>query len=41
MVGFRNIAVQDYQTMTVTILQMIVEKNLTDLKEFAAVLLRL
>jgi len=41
MVGFRNIAVHDYQTMNLTILQMIVEKNLTDLKEFAAVLLRL
>ena len=41
MVGFRNIAIHGYQAMNLTILQMIVEKNLTDLKEFAAVMLRL
>ena len=41
MVGFRNIAVHDYLNMNLEILQGIIEKNLTDLQEFAAVLLRL
>ena len=34
MVGFRNIAVHDYQSMDVSILTHIVEQRLTDFKEF-------
>ena len=40
MVGFRNIAVHDYQKLNLEIVQNIIEKNLKDLKEFAAILLK-
>jgi uncharacterized protein YutE (UPF0331/DUF86 family) len=34
MVGFRSIAVHDYQEINVGILKEIIEKHLNDLKEF-------
>ena len=34
MVGFRNIAVHDYQELNLTILQKILDKHLTDFTEF-------
>jgi uncharacterized protein YutE (UPF0331/DUF86 family) len=34
MVGFRNIAVHDYQTLNLQIVQMIVEKHLDDFREY-------
>lgn len=34
MVGFRNIAVHDYQTINLQIVQMIVEKHLDDFREY-------
>ena len=34
MVGFRNIAVHDYQAINIDIVQQIIEKNLNDFKEF-------
>ena len=36
MVGFRNIAVHDYQAVNLQIVQAIIEKHLTDLQDFAA-----
>jgi uncharacterized protein YutE (UPF0331/DUF86 family) len=41
MVGFRNIAVHDYQSMNLAILQGIIENNLADLKKMAEVMLKL
>ncbi|NSW82198.1 MAG: DUF86 domain-containing protein [Syntrophothermus sp.] len=41
MVGFRNIAVHDYQQLNLEIVQKIVEKHLGDLKAFCTVVLRL
>lgn len=35
MVGFRNVAVHDYQALNVAILQSVVEKHLPDLQAFA------
>ena len=35
MVGFRNIAVHDYQEINLQIVQMIVEKHLDDFREYA------
>ena len=35
MVGFRNIAVHDYQEINLQIIQMIVEKHLDDFREYA------
>lgn len=35
MVGFRNIAVHDYQTVNLNIVKEIIEKHLKDLKSFA------
>jgi uncharacterized protein YutE (UPF0331/DUF86 family) len=40
MVGFRNIAVHDYQTLIVPIVVSIIESNLTDFEEFARQLLQ-
>lgn len=39
MVGFRNIAVHDYQKMNLDILQKIITQHLTDLTEFSTVML--
>ena len=41
MVGFRNIAVHDYQALQLDILQAIVEKHLNDFKDFTKVILKL
>lgn len=40
MVGFRNIAVHDYQQLNLTILQAILEHHLTDFTEFSRAILR-
>jgi len=40
MVGFRNIAVHDYQTVNLAIVQAVIEKHLSDLQKFAAVVLQ-
>lgn len=40
MVGFRNIAVHDYQTINLGILQKIIELHLNDMKEFTAHVLK-
>ncbi|MFC7371670.1 DUF86 domain-containing protein [Fictibacillus iocasae] len=39
MVGFRNIAVHDYQAVNVDILQQIIEKHLIDFKDFTKAIL--
>lgn len=39
MVGFRNIAVHNYQAVNLDILMEIIEKHLLDLKEFASVMI--
>ena len=39
MVGFRNIAIHDYQTLDVDILKAILSKNLKDLEQFYTILL--
>lgn len=41
MVGFRNIAVHDYQALQLDILQAIVEKHVNDFKDFTKVILQL
>ena len=41
MVGFRNIAVHDYQALQLDILQSIVEKHVNDFKDFTRVILQL
>jgi len=41
MVGFRNIAIHDYQKIDLNILQGIIETNLDDLRDFSRVMLRL
>ena len=40
MVGFRNIAVHDYQSVNLAILQGIIENNMADLKNMAEVMLK-
>ena len=40
MVGFRNIAVHDYQTINLTILEQIVEKHLEDFTDFTKQILK-
>ncbi|WP_308162512.1 DUF86 domain-containing protein [Bacillus sp. ISL-7] len=40
MVGFRNIAVHDYQTINVSILEQIVEKHLDDFTDFTKQVLK-
>lgn len=39
MVGFRNIAVHDYQSVNLNIVQQIIEKHLKDLKDFTKLIL--
>lgn len=39
MVGFRNIAVHDYQAVNLEIVKQIIEKHLLDLKEFVQLML--
>jgi len=39
MVGFRNIAVHDYESINPEILKSIVRKHLTDIEEFYTILL--
>lgn len=41
MVGFRNIAVHDYQKMNLDILQQIIETHLEDLFNFAQIMLEM
>ncbi|WP_264989837.1 type VII toxin-antitoxin system HepT family RNase toxin [Lysinibacillus piscis] len=41
MVGFRNIAVHDYQALELTILEAILDKHLDDFKKFTKVILQL
>lgn len=41
MVGFRNIAVHDYQALELDILQSILEKHIDDFKDFTKVILQL
>lgn len=41
MVGFRNIAVHDYQALELGILEAILEKHIDDFKEFTKVILQL
>lgn len=41
MVGFRNIAVHDYQALELEILQAILEKHIDDFKDFTKVMLQL
>ncbi|MEO4052993.1 DUF86 domain-containing protein [Solibacillus sp. CAU 1738] len=41
MVGFRNIAVYDYQALELDILEAILEKHIDDFKEFTKVILQL
>jgi len=41
MVGFRNIAVHDYQKINLDIVKQIIEKHLKDLKGFAERILML
>ena len=41
MVGFRNIAIHDYQSLNVKILQTIIEKNLGDFREFSEIIISL
>ena len=41
MVGFRNIAVHDYQALQLDILQAIIEKHVNDFKDFTKVILQL
>jgi uncharacterized protein YutE (UPF0331/DUF86 family) len=40
MVGFRNIAIHDYQKMNLDILQEIITKHLSDLIQFANILIK-
>ncbi len=40
MVGFRNIAVHDYQTINLSIVQKVIEIHLNEIKEFAAYILK-
>lgn len=37
MVGFRNIAVHDYQALNLVIVQAIIDRHLDDLRSFASV----
>lgn len=41
MVGFRNLAVHQYQALDIAIMRAVIEKNLDDLLEFSALALRL
>lgn len=37
MVGFRNVAIHDYQALNLTIVKAIIERHLDDLREFARI----
>jgi len=39
MVGFRNIAVHNYQSLNLKIVRQIIEQHLDDLKEFSSIVL--
>ena len=41
MVGFRNIAVHDYQALKVDILEAILDKHIDDFKQFTQIMLQL
>lgn len=41
MVGFRNIAVHDYQALKIDILQAILDKHIDDFKQFTQIMLQL
>lgn len=41
MVGFRNIAVHDYQALALDILKAILEKHIDDFKQFTKVVLQM
>lgn len=41
MVGFRNIAVHDYQSVNLEIVQNIIDKHLDDLKRFLNIVMKL
>jgi uncharacterized protein YutE (UPF0331/DUF86 family) len=41
MVGFRNLAVHQYQQLDIAIVRAVIEKSLDDLLEFSAIGLRL
>jgi len=41
MVGFRNVAIHDYQSLNFDIFQSVIEKNLDDLLEFGELILKL
>ncbi|HPW61271.1 MAG TPA: DUF86 domain-containing protein [Cyclobacteriaceae bacterium] len=41
MIGFRNIAIHEYQTLDLNIVESIIDSNLGDFEEFAKVVLRL
>ena len=41
MVGFRNIAVHDYQALELDILETILEKHIDDFKQFTKIVLQL
>ncbi|BEP27806.1 type VII toxin-antitoxin system HepT family RNase toxin [Helicovermis profundi] len=41
MVGFRNIAVHDYQEINIEIIEKIIDKHIYDIKEFSKVCLKL
>jgi len=40
MVGFRNIAVHNYQTINLKIVQEIIEKHLSDISEFSKIIMK-
>jgi len=41
MIGFRNVAIHEYQTLDLNIVESIIENNLGDFEEFAKAVLRL
>lgn len=41
MVGFRNIAVHDYQTVNLEIVRAIIENHMDDLKKFSNLILKI
>lgn len=41
MVGFRNVAVHDYQVLEIAILEAILEKHIDDFKDFTKIILQL
>jgi len=41
MIGFRNIAIHEYQTLDLNIVESIIDNNLSDFEEFTKVVLQL